>query len=95
MIRIVSEQIINPDKREQFLKVFAELAEASRAEEGNIFYTLNQDVKDENHYGIIECWKDEDAIQFHFNTEHFKRLVPQMGECSAKEAPLAIYKEVL
>ena len=65
---------------EDYLAARRELVQKSQAEEGNITYTLNA-VKDQpNVVALLEIWKDEEALEIHKNTEHFKNLVPVGGE---------------
>lgn len=48
----------------------ATMVEASRAEEGCIAYTFTTDVLDPTTMHIVEKWRDEDALKFHFSTPH-------------------------
>lgn len=47
----------------------------SRAENGCIHYDVFQSTDDPDTYLIHEKWKNEEAIQFHFEQEHFKKLI--------------------
>lgn len=48
----------------------AAMVAASRAEEGCIAYTFTTDVLDPARLHIVEKWRDEDALKFHFSTPH-------------------------
>ena len=78
MIKIVSRNIIKEGELDHVKEILKELVQKSAAEEGNVFYTLNQDINEPNVLTFIECWKDQDAINIHNATEHFQRIVPQM-----------------
>ena len=67
--------------------------ERSAAEEGNITYTLNQDINNPRAFAMIEIWKDQDAIDKHNASEHFRTLVPKLG-VMAEEKSIALYQEV-
>ena len=43
---------------------------------------------------FIEEWKDEKAIESHNNSEHFKAIVPKLGELTSKDMDVTLYKEV-
>ena len=52
------------------------MVQKSQAEEGCISYTLNA-VKDQpDVVALLEIWKDEEALELHKNSEHFKTLLP-------------------
>jgi len=57
-----------------------ELVEKSRKENGCIDYSINRSTVDDCVYAFIEIWENEDVLAPHRNSEHFKRLVPQINE---------------
>lgn len=95
MIKIVAKQTIRRDSLDRYYELVKELAEKSRAEEGNVFYTSNQSRSDERVHAFIECWKDDEAIKLHNATEHFTRIVPQLAELFDEPEVVEIYEEKL
>ncbi len=95
MIKIVARQVIKKECLEQYYTLVRELAEKSRAEEGNVFYTSNQSREDERVHAFIECWKDEEAIKLHNATEHFTRIVPQLAELFDEPETVELYNEII
>ena len=85
MITIISDNIIAQQKQQLFLSIVKQLVEESRKEKGCISYTLHQNTENPLHFCIIEQWEDENAIQQHNQTNHFKTLVPQMKDCREKQ----------
>lgn len=85
MITIISDNFITEEKQQLFLSIIKQLAQESRKEKGCISYTLHQNTENPFHYCIIEEWEDENAIQYHNHTNHFKTLVPQMKACRAEQ----------
>ncbi len=94
MYKIVARLRVKKDKIEDFVKTAEELVRKSAAEEGNIFYTLNQDTKDEQKFAFIECWKDEEAMKVHGASEHFTRILPILSDMSEASGPNDVYKEI-
>ncbi|MDR3596011.1 putative quinol monooxygenase [Clostridium sp.] len=93
MIRIVAKSVIKDDKREEYIQLAKELIEKSRQEQGCISYGLFQDLNEPSVITFIEDWQDQMAIDLHNNSEHFKRIVPLLGDFRiSKEVNL--YKEV-
>ena len=78
---------------EKYKEMAKELVLASAAEEGNITYTLNQDITDPCSFAMIEIWKDREAIELHNASEHFTSIVPKLNEL-AVEKGVNLYQEV-
>lgn len=55
-----------------------ELVEASRTDKGCVAYDLFESTTISDHLMICETWRTEEELEAHMNTEHFKRLVPQL-----------------
>lgn len=64
-------------KKQQFVEMIGELVEKTNLEEGCLAFNLFTDTGSENTIAFIESWKDQAAIDFHFNTDFFKRIVPE------------------
>jgi len=95
MLRIVATNYIISEKREIFLSLVKPLIEKSRKERGCLGYSLFEDIKEANTFTFIEDWKDQEAIDFHRNTEHFKEYVPQIKSFASKNSIINIYSEVI
>ena len=95
MIKIVAKMTVKEGCLETFKATAKELVEKSAAEAGNIFYTLNVSAGDPNQIAIIECWKDQAAIDFHNHTEHFTTILPKLGAlCKEGGNAVEFYQEV-
>ena len=93
MIKIVATTLVKEGMEEQYKEEARELVACSAAEEGNIMYTLNQDINNPRSFAMIEIWKDQDALDRHNNSEHFTRIVPKLG-VYAEAKGITLYKEV-
>ena len=94
MIKIVAENYIKEEYREEFLKITKELIILSREESGNISYHLYHDIHDESHFTFIEEWKNQEAIDLHNQTKHFTTIVPQIKSFASKPSRAIKYKEL-
>ncbi len=94
MFKIVARLTVKADKIDEFKKTAEELVRKSSAEEGNIFYTLNQDTQDEQKFSFIECWKDDEAMNVHKTSEHFTKIFPILSAMADGLGPNELYKEV-
>ncbi len=94
MLKVVAKLTVKKDKIEEFKKTARDLVNKSNAEEGNVFYTLNQSVEDEQKFAFIECWKDADALKTHEATEHFTKTLPVLGEMTEGSDPVELFNEI-
>ncbi len=94
MIKIVAKMLVKADQVEEFKAIAKELVEKSRAEEGNIFYSLNVSTTNPRLLAFIECWKDQEAIDIHNATEHFTGILPKLGEMCEEGQPVDLFTEV-
>ncbi|WP_062049382.1 putative quinol monooxygenase [Bacillus sp. JCM 19034] len=62
---------IKPEYRERFLHDVQPLIEQSQAEEGNVSYELYEQSSTQNQFIMVEKWESKEAIDFHFQTQHF------------------------
>ena len=94
MIKIVAKNYVKPECVQAFKDTAKELIDKSRAEEGNIFYTLNVSKNDPNTLVFIENWKDQAAIDFHNKTDHFTSIVPKLHEMCNGEGSIEVFDEI-
>ena len=59
-----------------------ELVAFSLHDKGVINYDFLQSVTNDDRFMIIETWENEEALKAHSESEHFRRIVPQLKELS-------------
>ena len=69
---IVARAQVKAGKEEAFIDAAKTLAEAARAEEGNICYTLYRSVMEPESFIFYEEYKDSAAVTAHASSEAFK-----------------------
>jgi quinol monooxygenase YgiN len=94
MVKVVAKSNFKHDKIDEAIKLYQELVEKTREEDGCIVYELYQDNKDSSVLTMIEEWTDEEALAKHMKTEHFLRIVPLVGEFT-EGSELNIYHKVI
>lgn len=82
---------IKSEKVDTFVAAAKTIIEASRAEPGNISYTLYQDPYDRTVFFFFEEWKSQAAIDEHFGAAHFKAFAGQLKDLTAGPAEITIY----
>jgi quinol monooxygenase YgiN len=81
---------VKPEKRAQFLQLVKPLIESSNQEEGVIAYSCNEDVIEPNTFLFYEEYTDQAAIDYHFQTEHFKNWRAAGGDLLSGRTPARI-----
>ena len=85
MLKVIAEDFIKPEYLDRVRPWYAELVEKTRLEPDCIAYDLYVDHKDPGHFIFIEQWPNQAALDAHCQSEHFKRLVPQINACQSRE----------
>ena len=93
MIKIIAKMLVKESEVEHFKELSKELVEKSRAEDGNFSYALNQSIKDPRTLAFIEFWRDQEAIDAHNASEHFRRIFPQTRALCEKMS-IDIFREL-
>ncbi len=94
MIKVVAKTLVREGRVDSYKSLAGELVAETRKESGNISYTLNQDIKNNRLYAMIEAWEDQKSLDQHMASEHFRRIVPQLAEMAEENYPIEIYTEV-
>lgn len=73
MIFITAKFLVKPEYVEQWPEISREFTEATRAEEGCLWYDWSKSLNVENEFVLVEAFRDPDAGAAHVNSEHFKQ----------------------
>ena len=88
MKKVINARItVKPDAIEQFLSYASVIVLASNMEQGCLVYNLYQEVGNPTAFIFYEEYADQDAVDFHNSTNHFKTFIGQITNILA-EAPL-------
>jgi quinol monooxygenase YgiN len=88
MKKVINARItVKPEAIEQFLSYANLIVLASNLEKGCLVYNLYQEVGNQAGFIFYEEYVDQDAVDFHNSTNHFKTFIGQITNILA-EAPL-------
>ncbi len=83
MVRMNVSMIVETEaNRKKLLERAIELVSFSLRDKGVIDYDLYKSQSNDDRYMIIETWETEEDLKAHMETEHFKRLVPELEKYS-------------
>ncbi len=74
-------QITDSSHKQKAVETAVELVELSLHDKGCISYEAFSSLTSDNHIEIIETWEDEESLKAHSESEHFRRLVPELEKC--------------
>ena len=81
-IGVIATLTIQSGKNAEFEEIFSKLAQAVRDNEpGNNYYQLHKSREDAQIYVVMEQYKDQNALDAHGQTDHFKAAGASMGHC--------------
>ena len=82
MICILATLKVKKGKEELFEKIFIELSKDVREiEKGNIFYQISKDRELENTYVVMEQYMDQESVDAHGKSKHFRVAGTKLAEC--------------
>lgn len=93
MLIILAKGVIRPDRRDAFIAAAREQIAETRKEAGCISYDFFESQTEPNTFVFNERWKSQEAIDFHFQTEHIKKFMGVLPSCVA-EPPVIEVVEV-
>jgi len=82
-------------KEGELLEALHSLIPATRAEEGNIRYELNQAIEDSRTITFIEKFASKEAFDYHCNTPYIKGFFETVPPKLVEAVVVTLYKEVL
>jgi quinol monooxygenase YgiN len=62
------------EKAEEAARTLRSLRDASRAEPGCITFDVSRGIEDANAFVLYEEWRDQDALDVHYKTDHFEKF---------------------
>lgn len=94
-IRVVAKNQVKPEKVREFTDLCKNLIEETLKEKGCIEYGIYQELENPEILTFLEEWKDENSLNEHLNSRHFKETFPLLSECVEKETEVNIYRKKL
>ena len=85
MIVIHATMPLDSDERDRALDLAADLAKATRDEDGCIDYRVTTDVEDPNQLRFFEQYEDEAAFGAHAQADHFQSFAAELPDLLAGE----------
>lgn len=79
MIVVCARFELKPENEAAYLKEAEPLIRATRKEDGCLSYVLHRETQNPLSYAVLEQWRDEAALNAHFQTPHVKEIGPKLN----------------
>lgn len=85
-VLVVTHVDVIPPGQNKLREMLKTLADASRKEPGNVQFDVLQGVR-QNHFTVLEGWRDRRAYESHLNAAHTKAFREELQPLAADGAP--------
>ena len=92
MISVIAKLKVRDGELENFMVLVREVIFETLKEAGCLEYDLHKHTEKDGVFAFIEKWETKEDLDAHFESEHFKRIVPQMLDYCDGEPEIDIYK---
>jgi len=92
-IKVVAKCHVKPEKVQEFMDMCKRLVDKTVKEEGCIEYGLYQELSNPEILTMLEEWRDEECLDKHMQSDHFKEIFPLFSKCLEKDAEVSLYKK--
>jgi quinol monooxygenase YgiN len=94
MIVLTGTVRIPADKLDQARPLMKAVIEATRKEDGCLFYSFGEDVMDPGLIVIAEAWRDQASLGAHLSSAHFAAWREANGALGVSDRQLTVYEAV-
>ena len=92
MEKVINARIqVNPEAIDQFISFAQVIVEKSNQEEGCRIYKLYQEIGTPGSFIFYELYDNQEAVDFHNNTSHFKTFIGQITAILSASPQITVY----
>ena len=91
-LKVIARIKARPEKIDEMRALLSGLVRPTRAEPGCLRYELLHNLTEPADFTFVEEWRDDSALESHFNTEHVKGALARFQELAAEPMDLRRYR---
>ena len=92
MKKVINARImVKPEAIEKFISLAKTMVENSNAEQGCLTYKLYQEVGSPHSFIFYEIYENQDAVNIHNSSGHFKTFIEQMSELTSDKSQVDVF----
>lgn len=92
LIVVAGQVKVKPERKEDFIALAQSLIAPSRAEVGVLSYSFYKDETQDNVFIFFEEWKNQAALDEHFQTSYFKEFCEKSPDLFIETPLIKIYQ---
>lgn len=93
MIFITAKFRVRPEHADSWPKIAADFTQATRAEDGNLWFDWSRSLDDPTEFVLVEAFRDGDAGAAHVQSDHFRTATQTLSQYLA-ETPRIVSQTV-
>ena len=93
-LKVIARIKARPEKIDEMRALLSGLVAPTRAEAGCVRYQLLHNTADPADFTFVEEWRDDAALESHFNTEHVKSALTRFQELAAEPMDVRRYRGI-
>jgi quinol monooxygenase YgiN len=78
-------------RRESVRALMRSTQESVRDESGCISYVFAETLDDPGHFMVVQCWRDQAALDEHYGSQAFAAYQAQIGEFLVRDSELRVH----
>ena len=91
MIMVTAKIKAKNGEKDKIVEKAQDVIESTRLESGCISYDLFASTEDDNTLMMFEKWENQDVLNIHMQTEHFKEFGKAIEELLAENLKIYVY----
>lgn len=94
-IGVIAKLKVIPERQADFELAFSHYQHMVRTQEkGNLLFALHKSREVVGEYAVMEQYLDDEALNAHRNSEHYKAIPERLGEFMAGPPDIQVYDSV-
>lgn len=77
VVTVIAEYLAHPGKGDEVARILPRHVAATRGEPGCITFVAHRDRENPDHFGLYEQYTDDQALEAHRKSPHFKTYVDE------------------
>ncbi|WP_372774866.1 putative quinol monooxygenase [Mangrovibacterium sp.] len=94
MINVIATFAVLKEQTDCFLELAEELVNETVKEAGCIEYELIRDQDSRSVFIMVEKWESKEHLDSHSNSDHFRRIIPQISKLVEQEITVRVCNKV-
>lgn len=92
LIVVAGKIQIKSSQKEKFIELAEKCLIPSRKEPGSLSYSFYEDQTQPNTFLYFEEWRDQAALDYHFQTPYFKEFIAQASDLFVSPPEIKVYE---